>query len=88
MNPNLAEEHLQTIRLLMERSALYRRALAPIMLAAGILGIIVAAIGLRFHVEAAKAFAGKRSVFAAGRARAAEGKRPHVSRLCDRSVDR
>jgi hypothetical protein len=58
MNSNLAEEHLQTIRLLMERSALYRRALAPIMLVAGILGVVAAAIGLRFHVESAKAFAG------------------------------
>jgi len=58
MNPNLAEEHLQTIRLLMERSALYRRALAPIMLTAGILGLVAAAVGLGFHVEGSRAFAG------------------------------
>jgi hypothetical protein len=57
MNPNLAEENLQTIRTLMERSALYRRALAPIMLLAGILGLLAAAIGLCFHVEWPKAFA-------------------------------
>ena len=38
MNPNRAEENLQTIRLLMERSALYRRALAPIMLSGGRIG--------------------------------------------------
>ena len=31
MEPNWAAEHLQVIRTLMERSALYRRALAPIM---------------------------------------------------------
>src|ERR1035441_8506206 len=58
MNPNLAEENLQTIRLLMERSALYRRALAPIMLLAGILGLCAAAVALGFQVEAPKPFAG------------------------------
>jgi len=57
MNPNLAEEHLQTIRTLMERSALYRRALAPIMLFAGTLGLIAAAVGLYFHVAAPQLFA-------------------------------
>ena len=46
MNPKWAEENLQTIRTLMERSALYRRALAPIMLLAGALGIIAATAGL------------------------------------------
>jgi len=58
MNPNLAEEHLQTIRLLMERSAVYRRALAPIMLVAGGLGLLAGAIGLGLHLESAPAFAG------------------------------
>jgi hypothetical protein len=58
MNPNLAEEHLQTIRLLMERSAVYRRALAPIMLLSGILGSLAAVIGIYFHVESPKPFAG------------------------------
>ena len=52
MNPNWAEENLQTIRTLMERSALYRRALAPIMLLAGTLGIVAAVIGLVFRVDA------------------------------------
>ena len=58
MNPKLAEENLQTIRLLMERSALYRRALAPIMLLAGILGLLAAGAGLIFRVEAPRSFAG------------------------------
>jgi len=58
MNPNLAEENLQTIRQLMERAALYRRALAPILLLAGSLGLLAAAIGLGCHVEAPKPFAG------------------------------
>ena len=35
METNWAAEQLQTIRTLMERSAVYRRALAPIMLFAG-----------------------------------------------------
>lgn len=58
MNSNLAEENLRTIRLLMERSALYRRALAPIMLVAGILGVVAAGIGIGWHLDAARPFAG------------------------------
>lgn len=57
MNPDLAQQNLQTIRLLMERSALYRRALAPIMLVAGTLGSLSAAAGLLLHLQAARAFA-------------------------------
>ena len=34
-----ASQHLQVIRTIMERSAVYRRALAPIMLLAGLIGI-------------------------------------------------
>jgi hypothetical protein len=58
MEPKWAEENLQTIRTLMERSAVYRRALAPIMLFAGTLGVLAAAGGLYFQVESPKAFAG------------------------------
>jgi hypothetical protein len=57
MNPNWAEQHLQTIRILMERSALYRRALAPIMLFAGVLGVVATIIGLSCHLNSARAFA-------------------------------
>jgi hypothetical protein len=57
MATNWAEEHLQTIRTLMERSAVYRRALAPIMLFAGCLGILAAAIGLCFHFDSMRQFA-------------------------------
>ena len=39
MESNWAAEHLQVIRTLMERSALYRRALAPIMIYNGVLGL-------------------------------------------------
>lgn len=45
MEPAVAADHLQTIRTLMERSALYRRALAPITTFAGILGLAAAAVG-------------------------------------------
>jgi hypothetical protein len=45
VNSGNATEHLQVIRTLMERSALYRRALAPSMIAAGALGIVTALIG-------------------------------------------
>jgi hypothetical protein len=56
MQTNWAEENLQTIRTLMERSAVYRRALGPIMLFAGTLGVAAAAIGLYFHLESLPAF--------------------------------
>jgi hypothetical protein len=56
MNPNWAEENLQTIRTLMERSAVYRRALAPIMTMAGILGLATAATGLLLNLNSARSF--------------------------------
>jgi len=40
----------------MERSAVYRRALAPIMLFAGTLGVATAAVGLLFHFDSLRAF--------------------------------
>jgi len=42
MEPNWASEHLQVIRTLKERSALYRRALAPIMITCGVIGLAAA----------------------------------------------
>lgn len=56
MNPNWAEENLHTIRTLMERSALYRRALAPIMIFAGIIGVVTAAIGWFLHINLTRQF--------------------------------
>lgn len=58
MNPNWAEDNLQTIRTLMERSALYRRALAPIMLFVGALGMVAAGMGLYFQLEPPRLFVG------------------------------
>ncbi len=57
MQTNWAEENLQTIRTLMERSALYRRALAPIAIYAGVVGVLAAAIGVGFRLESARIFA-------------------------------
>jgi len=56
MNPNWAEENLQTIRTLMERSALYRRALAPIMIFAGIVGIASGIMGFLLKLNSNTAF--------------------------------
>ena len=42
MEHDAAAEHLQVIRTLMERSALYRRTLAPIMLYVGSVGTLAA----------------------------------------------
>src|SRR5579872_5816655 len=57
MDTNWAAEHLQTIRTLMERSALYRRALAPILTFAGSVGILAALAGWGLKIESARAFA-------------------------------
>jgi hypothetical protein len=57
MESNWAEENLQTIRTLMERSAVYRRSLAPIMLFAGGLGVIAAVVGLALRLDSMRAFA-------------------------------
>jgi hypothetical protein len=56
MEPKWAEDNLQTIRTLMERSALYRRALAPIMLFAGLLGVAAAVAGLFLRLNSTRAF--------------------------------
>jgi hypothetical protein len=56
MESNWAAEHLQTIRTLMERSALYRRALGPIMLLAGFLGGVTATAGLWFQLDSLRSF--------------------------------
>ena len=56
METKWAEENLQTIRTLMERSALYRRALAPILLFAGMLGVTAATAGLLLHLNSTRSF--------------------------------
>jgi hypothetical protein len=56
MNSNSAAENLQVIRTLMERSALYRRALAPIMLFAGVVGLLTGIAALLLRVENLRVF--------------------------------
>ncbi len=51
METKWAEENLQTIRTLMERSAVYRRALAPIMLICGILGLAGGVAGWQWQLN-------------------------------------
>jgi len=58
MESNWAADHLQTIRTLMERSAIYRRALAPIMLFAGTVGVLTMLMGLFFHMDSTRNFCG------------------------------
>ncbi len=57
MNPKWAEENLQTIRTLMERSAVYRRALAPIMIFIGAAGTIGGIVGLQIQIKTTQGFA-------------------------------
>jgi hypothetical protein len=56
METNWAAEHLQTIRTLMERSAVYRRALAPILTFNGVLGAVGALAGSLLKIESAHSF--------------------------------
>jgi hypothetical protein len=56
MDSNWASEHLQVIRTLMERSAVYRRALAPIMLVSGVVGAAAAVLGPRQPVSPCRSF--------------------------------
>jgi hypothetical protein len=58
MESNWAAEHLQVIRTLMERSALYRRALGPIMLYNGCLGLLAALCGWSLHLASPRLFIG------------------------------
>lgn len=56
METNQAAENLQVIRTLMERSALYRRTLAPIMLYVGTLGVAASLGGIVFQIEVMRGF--------------------------------
>jgi hypothetical protein len=57
MDSNWASDHLQTIRTLMERSAVYRRALAPVMLSAGSIGILAAIVPCFYSLRSNREFA-------------------------------
>jgi len=58
MESDWAAENLRVIRTLMERSAIYRRALAPMMLLAGSAGTVAATAGWLAGIEAPRAFSG------------------------------
>jgi hypothetical protein len=51
MHEHWADERLQVIRTLMERAAIYRRALTPIMSMLGLLGFVAAVCGWFFHIN-------------------------------------
>lgn len=56
MEPADALAQLETIRILMERTALYRRALGPITLAVGAVGVVAAAVGIGAGLDSPAAF--------------------------------
>jgi hypothetical protein len=58
MESNWAAEHLQVIRTLMERSAIYRRALAPVMILNGLLGVAGGVAGLFLKIDTPRPFIG------------------------------
>jgi hypothetical protein len=57
VNQHAAGQHLEVIRTLMERSAIYRRALAPNMLMLGIVGITAGIAGYFLPLEGSRRFA-------------------------------
>jgi len=57
MDNNWAAENLQTIRTLMERSTLYRRALAPVMLVSGAIGTVAAFVPRYANISTNQRFA-------------------------------
>lgn len=57
MEQNSAAENLHVIRTLMERAALYRRTLAPIMFFVGTVGVVACAGGLGLKIEETRTFA-------------------------------
>ncbi len=57
MDPNWAVENLKVIRTLMERSAIYRRALAPVMLFLGAAGAVAGIAGYYLRLDSTKVFA-------------------------------
>ncbi|MGA2557746.1 MAG: hypothetical protein ABSG04_15870 [Verrucomicrobiota bacterium] len=58
MQTDWASENLQVIRTLMERSAVYRRALAPVMGLVGATGLAAGALGAALKLESSPLFAG------------------------------
>jgi len=56
MEQHVAAEHLQVIRTLMERSAVYRRTLGPIMVYVGAVGALAALGGIALGIETLPAF--------------------------------
>ncbi len=58
MQTDWASENLQVIRTLMERSAVYRRALAPVMGAIGLTGLAAAGLAVVAGITTGGAFAG------------------------------
>jgi hypothetical protein len=57
MQTDWASENLQVIRTLMERSAVYRRALAPVLGLVGVTGIAAGALGAVLDFETSRPFA-------------------------------
>jgi hypothetical protein len=56
MREKWAAENLQTIRTLMERAAVYRRALAPVCLLTGVVGLIAGGVGWVTHCDSPRRF--------------------------------
>ncbi len=58
MSAQWAEENLNTIRTLMERASVYRRALAPVAIAVGVLGMAAAGLAEGMGLTGQNNFAG------------------------------
>jgi hypothetical protein len=58
MDSNWAAENIKVIRTLMERAAIYRRALAPIMLLVGVTGVVAGPVGWYWQIKSPRGFIG------------------------------
>jgi hypothetical protein len=58
MQSDWASEHLHVIRTLMERTAIYRRALGPMMLLSGLVGLGAAVAGWLLRIDSPQGFIG------------------------------
>ncbi len=56
MDTNWAAQNLQVIRTLMERTAIYRRALAPVMITLGLIGSLAGGLGWGLELDSTRRF--------------------------------
>jgi len=83
VNAYWAEENLNTIRCLMEQASVYRRAMAPVAIVVGLIGLAAAGLAQTVDWAGPGRFAGGWSVVAMGRIGLGEADKRNEPRECD-----